>query len=82
MSPYYKTVENMKTKLDLNKKLQTKYFDLLNAADDRYQTEIDCIEELMKLDTGIDDIEFIWVDGCIVGIGNSDHTMKLIHREG
>lgn len=38
------------------------------------------LEKEMARATGIKDIEFIWVDGDMVGIGNASRTMPLIHR--
>ena len=62
------------------KKVSKKYFELLDEIETRFHNEVDALETKLKNETGISDIEFFWCDGEIVGIGNEDHTMKLIHR--
>ena len=37
------------------------------------------IEKRMEKATKIKDIEFFWCDEGIVGIGNTDRTLELIH---
>ena len=54
--------------------------DLADKARFRYFQNILLIERQLKLKTKIKDIEFVWVDGCIVGIGNQSKTMKLMQR--
>jgi len=61
----------------INKK---KYFKMLDEIDDIHYLAVMKLEALMKEESNIDDIEFFWVDGAIVGIGNESRTMKLINR--
>lgn len=44
-----------------------------------YYEAITNLEEKMAEETLIDDIEFFWVDGEIVGVGNESQTLKLVH---
>jgi len=64
----------------ISKKIFNKYMDLADKARFRYFQKILLIEKQLKLKTKIKDIEFVWVDGCIVGIGNQSKTMKLMQR--
>jgi len=64
----------------ISKKIFNKYMDLADKARFRYFQNILLIERQLKLKTKIKDIEFVWVDGCIVGIGNQSKTMKLMQR--
>ena len=67
-------------KIKLIKKLQPYWAEYLDASD-RFMERIGRIEERMKRDKtiAIKDIEFFWVEGNIVGIGNTSRTLKLIH---
>lgn len=57
-----------------------KYFELLDIIDGIYMDMVDSLEIKMAATTKVPDIEFIWNDGIIIGIGNMERTMKLIHR--
>ena len=59
-----------------------KYFKELDSADNIYFMLVNEIEERMKKETGIKDLEFVYVDGSIVGIGTPtrEKKLKLIHR--
>jgi len=57
-----------------------KYWKLLEHYEDNFYMEIGQIEKLMAHDLGIKGMEFIYVDGCIVGIGTSSKSLELIHR--
>ena len=50
---------------------------------DDFFEKVNDLEIKMQKDKkiGIDDIEFFWVDGDYVGIGNIGRTMRLIQRE-
>jgi hypothetical protein len=57
-----------------------RYFKFIDGLDEWF---LDCVlkaENWMKKETGVEDIEFIWVDGSIVGIGSIDKKMKIVHR--
>jgi hypothetical protein len=66
----------------LTRKSLDKYFKILDIADTEHDCYVQAIEDVMKKETGIPDIEFVHVDGCIVGIGSSSNPvgMRLIHR--
>jgi hypothetical protein len=59
-----------------------KYFKALDAVEDRMRVDVMTLEADMQMETGIKDLEFVWVDGCIVGIGTPMRKKKLplIHR--
>ena len=63
-----------------NKHQIKRYFELLTKLDEVHFAGVQYLEARMKLDCQNDKIEFVWVDGNIVGIGSSDKKMKLIHR--
>lgn len=64
---------------DYRKKVK-KYWKRVTAAEDIFWGRLTLIEQDMAKDTGIKDIEFIWGDGSIIGIGNVTKTMELINR--
>ena len=57
----------------------SKYFKRLSQIEDTFYDKVQALESEMKKECG-DDIEFFWVEGNIVGIGNEDRTMKLLYR--
>lgn len=58
-----------------------RYYELFKEAETIYWVEMAKYEVRMEKATGIKGIEFILCDGEIVGVGNIDRTMRLIHRE-
>jgi hypothetical protein len=71
----------MKSK-KLTRRSLDKYFQILDIADDEYSAYVQAIENVMQKETGVRDLEFVWVEGCIVGIGTPMRKKKipLIHR--
>jgi hypothetical protein len=71
----------MRSKKPTRKSLD-KYFRILDIADDEFGAYVQAIEDIMQKETGIRDLEFVWVEGCIVGIGTPARKkkIKLIHR--
>jgi hypothetical protein len=63
-----------------SKKLLKRYWLALESIENQFWGRLQGVEEVMEKETGIKGIEFIWCDNSIVGIGNSDRTMKLIQR--
>jgi hypothetical protein len=59
-----------------------KYFQILEMAEDEFSAYVQAIEYVMQKETGVKDLEFVWVDGSIVGIGTPTRKKKipLIHR--
>jgi len=49
--------------------------------EDQYWKEIYKLEKAIEELTGIPDIELFFCDNEFAGIGNSERTMELIHRE-
>lgn len=70
----------MKKKPTITKKQVKKYFKLLKEVEDNFHKQIVIIDSIMANETGIEDIEFIFVDGAVAGIGNASRTMPLINR--
>lgn len=64
----------------LIKKQVNKYFKKLSKIEEKFYNEVNKLEKEMKKELGNDLILF-WCDGSVVGIGNEDRTMKLIHRK-
>lgn len=56
------------------------YWKMMENQELVFYKKISDIEKLMcqDKDLGIKDLEFIWVDGSIVGIGNYSRTINLI----
>lgn len=63
-------------------KLVKEYFEALENLEDDHWNNIQLLEKTMQRETGIKDLEFVWVDGSIVGIGTPmrKKKMPLIHR--
>lgn len=59
-----------------------RYFKELDVIDEQHWVAVKNLEQTMKLEIGIKDLEFIWVDGLVVGIGTPWRKKKipLIHR--
>jgi hypothetical protein len=59
-----------------------KYFNELEAIEENRWSLVIDLEKKMQKETGIKDLEFVWVEGCIVGIGTPMRAKKLplIHR--
>jgi len=64
----------------LSKKRVKEYFKALDSLENDFYDAVNNLETTMKRETGIEGIEFFWVGGEVVGIGNSSRTMKLINR--
>lgn len=60
----------------------SKFFMWLDIIDEGHFVGIKNLEQDLKRETGIKDIEFVWVDGAVVGIGTPmrKKKMPLIHR--
>lgn len=74
----------MTKKFKLTKKQRKQLIPFIKKADiieGIFYRAIDSLERLMEAETGIKGIEFFMCDGGIVGIGNADRTMGLIHME-
>lgn len=63
------------------KKNIKKYFKYYDDISDQYWENVNDLEKLMQKETGIEDIEFFFVDGEFAGIGNRSRTIKLIPRK-
>ena len=70
----------MEKKIKISRKVFEKYMGLMELAWGEYYAKTLAIERDLRDESGIKDIEFVWVDGCIVGIGNQSKTMKLMQR--
>ena len=57
-----------------------RYWKKLDAIEEDFYRNLKWLEEGMERETGIKGIEFIWCDNEIVGIGDYNRSMKLIHR--
>ena len=57
-----------------------KYFAELDKIENEFYSKINLLEAKMSCELLEDGLEFIWVDNSIVGIGNWDRSMKLVHR--
>ena len=75
-----KKVYKIKKTSKLIKKLKP-YLTELQLIEDKFYSKIDILEKKMSKELKIKGFEFFWVDNSIVGIGNIDRTMDLIHRE-
>lgn len=56
------------------------YTKLYGKIEGKYYKELNRLEKMMERETGIEGIEFFFVDNELAGIGNAERTMKLIHR--
>ena len=61
-------------------KIPHKYWRRLQKIEDEFYKKLHNLEKQIQQETGIEDMEFFWVDNSIVGIGNMSRTVKLIHR--
>jgi len=64
---------------DKIKKLK-KYWEILQGLEDDFYQKVDLLQEKMSSDIGIEDLEFIYIDGYC-GIGNVSRKFELIHSE-
>jgi len=66
----------------LSKKLVREYFQELDVIENECFDRVRALEKFMQRETGIKDLEFVYSDGCIVGIGTPTRKKKipLIHR--
>jgi hypothetical protein len=58
----------------------SKYWAEVERIESQFYGKLYDLEKKMSKDTGIKDIEFFWCNNSIVGIGNADKTLELIHR--
>ena len=56
------------------------YTKIYGKIEGKYYKELNRLEKMMERETGIEGIEFFFVDNELAGIGNAERTMKLIHR--
>jgi hypothetical protein len=63
-----KLIKTLKPFWKQMEKARTDYFNILK-----------CIETMMEKKTNIKGIEFFWCDDGIVGIGNINRTLELVH---
>ena len=71
-----------KYKIKVDKKLirrLKKYWKAAMILQDEFYEELFKLEKLMEKETKIEGIEFFIPEGGIVGIGNAQRTMRLIH---
>jgi len=61
------------------KKLK-KYWKMLQKLDDDFFQKVDLLQEKMSSDVGIEDLEFIYIDGYC-GIGDFGRTIELVHAD-
>ena len=66
---------------DKQKQLIKKYWTKLVYEDQKFIRACNNLQEKMRKETGIEDIEFFFVKGKIQGVGNESGTMKLIRNE-
>jgi hypothetical protein len=66
----------------ISKKLVKEYLGKLDVIENECFDRVRALEKFMQNETGIKDLEFVYVDGCIVGIGTPmrKKKLKLIHR--
>lgn len=69
-------MKSKKVKQPSTKKLE-EYMELYDEIHGIYFDLVGRLEAKMAKETGIPDIEFIYCDGCVCGIGNASRTMKL-----
>ena len=70
----------IKKTLALIKKLKP-YLSELQLIEDEFYSQLELLEKKMEKDLKIKGIEFFWSDNSIVGVGNINRTMELIHIE-
>ena len=73
----------MKTIPKKDIKILKKYWKELNKIKLRFYYEVEDLEDRMRNNSRIHTkgLEFFWIDGEIVGIGNTDRTVKLLQQE-
>jgi hypothetical protein len=74
----------MGKKFKLTKKQKEQLIPFIKRAEeieDKFYRAINNLEKIMEFETGIEGIEFFMRSNSIVGIGNADRTMELIHLE-
>jgi hypothetical protein len=57
------------------------FWPAVGLLEEKYWKNINKLEKKLEELTGIKDIEFFHSDGEIVGIGNAEKTIRLIHRK-
>jgi len=62
-------------------KIVAPVWEKLKKIEDKFYGDLQELEKEMEKVTGIEGIEFFFCDNSIVGIGNADRTMELIHRD-
>ena len=71
-----------KYKIKVDKRLirrLKKYWKAAMILQEKFYEELSKLEKMMEKDTKIKEIEFFIIEGEIVGIGNAQRTMRLIH---
>lgn len=68
--------------MKITRKRVDKYFKMIDEIENIYFDLVALLEKQMAKEIGTKDLEFVWVDGCIVGIGTPTRKkkIKLIHR--
>jgi hypothetical protein len=56
------------------------YWPKIELVQDRYWAEINKMEKELEELTGIKNIDIYHADNSIVGIGNAERTIRLIHK--
>lgn len=65
----------------LNRKNLDKYFKELEVIEEKFFDSLSKLEKRMSKEFNRKEgLMFFWCDNEIVGIGNEDRTIKLIHR--
>ena len=70
-------------KIKATKELKEKlipFFKRFEKIENNFCNDVEIFEKRMEKETGIKGIEFFFSDGEMVGIGNAERTMELIHR--
>ncbi len=73
----------MKKEIKVTSKLLNKlhmFWPVVELLENQYYTEINKLEKSLEELTGIKDILIFHSDGEIVGVGNAEKTIRLIHR--
>ena len=73
-----------KYKYKVTPKLESKckkYWNELKIIEEKFYGEIFQLERKMEKELKIKGIEFFFSDNDIVGIGNAERTMELLHRK-
>lgn len=64
------------------RKLLLDYMRMWKVVEGEYWEIVMRLQETMARETGIPDIEFIFVDGEFAGVGNASRTMPLVQMKG